>query len=167
MDLSVWLGNLWLVPEINERVFDLGREALAEQERQVSEVRSRGPALLAAGTVVASLLAKPVFHNGHPHGFLEILGTAIGLVGAAGVLVFVVLLMRPYELGFSVKAAETYKELFNLGIVDQPLVDLTLAETFDDRRAANAGVVRSLTAFLSLALTALVVETIGLAAAAA
>ena len=155
------------MPEINERVFDLGREALAEQERQVSEVRSRGPAVLAAGTVVASLLAKPVFHGGHPHGALEIVATALGLAGAAAVLVFVVLLMRPYELGFSVNAAETYRQLFNLGIVDQPLVDLTLAETFDERRAANAGVVVSLTTLLSLALGALVVETVGLAAAAA
>jgi hypothetical protein len=155
------------VPEINERVFELGRGALAEQERQVSEVRSRGPALLAAGTVVASLLAKPVFHDGHPHGVLEVIATTVGLVGAASVLVFVVLLMRPYELGFSVNAAETYRQLFNLGIVDQPLVDLTLAETFDDRRAANADVVRSLATFLTLALAALVIETIGLAAAAA
>jgi hypothetical protein len=155
------------VPEINERVFDLGREALAEQERQVSEVRSRGPALLAAGTVVASLLAKPVFDHGHPHGLLEIVASTVGFLGAACVLVFVVLLMRPYELGFSVNAAATYRELFNQGILEQPLVDLTLAETFDDRRAANAGVVRLLTTFLSLALAALVVETTGLAVAAA
>lgn len=42
-----------------ERIFGLATEALAEQERQVSELRGRGTGLLAAGAVVASLLAKP------------------------------------------------------------------------------------------------------------
>jgi hypothetical protein len=155
------------MPEISERIFELGREALAEQERHVADVRGRGPALLAAGTVVASLLAKPVFHDGHPSGAVEVTATAAGVLGVAAVLLFVVLLLRPYEMGFSVKAADTYRELFNHGIVDQPLVDLTLAETFDERRAENAEVVRSLTGFLAWALAALVVETFGLALAAA
>jgi hypothetical protein len=43
-----------------ERMFQLGLEALAEQERQVAEVRTRGSALLAAGAVIASLLVKPL-----------------------------------------------------------------------------------------------------------
>jgi hypothetical protein len=32
---------------------------------------------------------------------VEVAATAIGLLGAAGVLLFVVMLLRPYELGFS------------------------------------------------------------------
>ncbi len=44
-----------------ERIYELGAEALGEQERQVAEVRGRGATLLAAGAVIASLLATPVF----------------------------------------------------------------------------------------------------------
>jgi hypothetical protein len=90
------------VASFEERMYELGAEALAEQERQVAEVRGRGATLLAAGAVIASLLATPVFDGEHPHGFAEISATAIGLLGSTGVLLFVVLLLRPYELGFSV-----------------------------------------------------------------
>lgn len=96
-------------------MYELGSEALAEQERQVAEVRGRGATLLAAGAVIASLLAKPVFDGEHPHGFAEISGTAIGLLGSAGILVFVVLLLRPYELGFSVKAGGDVSGLVGTG----------------------------------------------------
>jgi hypothetical protein len=150
-----------------ERVYGLGLEALAEQERQVAEVRSRGSTLLAAGAIIASLLAKPVFHGGHPDGLLQILAAGVGLLGAGGVLVFVVLLLRPYKLGFSVNATETYRTLWEQDILEQPMVDLALAEAFEERRARNAEVTERLTTFLGIALMALVFETAGLAAAAA
>jgi hypothetical protein len=66
-----------------------------------------------------------------------------------------------------VNATATYRELFNNDIVDQPLVDLALAETFDQRRAENREVVRQITRCLGLALAALTVETVGFASAAA
>lgn len=94
-----------------ERIYELGSEALAEQERQVAEIRSRGSTLLAGAAVVVSLLAHPVFDDGHPHGFGEWAATVAGLVGAGGVLIFVVQLLRPYELGFSVNAGATYRAL--------------------------------------------------------
>src|SRR4051794_31391229 len=122
---STRVGKLETVPEIAERMYELGLGALAEQERQLAEVRSRGPALLAGGTVVASLLARPVFHGDHPSGFWEVAATIAGVGGAAAVLAFVVLLLRPYQMGFSVRATDTYIELFNQSIVEQPLVDLT------------------------------------------
>jgi hypothetical protein len=50
-------------------MFQLGTEELAEQERHVAELRSRPPALLAVGAVVASLLAKAVFSGPHPRGW--------------------------------------------------------------------------------------------------
>jgi hypothetical protein len=84
-----------------ERVYELGTAALAEQERQVVETRGRGTAIIAAGAVITSLLAKPVFHGGHPHGSFEVAAAAAGLLGCAGVLLFVVLLLRPREMGFS------------------------------------------------------------------
>ncbi|MGH2805371.1 MAG: hypothetical protein ACRDL4_20400, partial [Thermoleophilaceae bacterium] len=146
---------------------ELGSEALAEQERQVAELRGRGATLLAAGAVIASLLAKPVFDSNHPHGFAEIAATTIGLLGSAGVLVFVILLLRPYELGFSVKAGATYRALWEQGVLEQPMVDLALAEAFEERRTGNAKVVQRLVSFLALTLVSVVLETAGLATAAA
>ncbi|HTB50964.1 MAG TPA: hypothetical protein VK701_08315 [Solirubrobacteraceae bacterium] len=150
-----------------ERIYQLGLEALAEQERQVAEVRSRGSTLLAAGAVIASLLAKPVFHDGHPDGALKVLATVVGLLGAGGLLLVVVLLLRPYELGFSVNAPATYRALWDKGILEQPMVDLALADAFEEQREANSRAVRRLVWFLGVALGALVLETAGLAAAAA
>jgi hypothetical protein len=150
-----------------ERIYSLGVDALAEQERQVAEVRGRASVLLAAGAVVPSLLAKSVFHGDHPEGLLEIVAATVGLIGAGGVLVFVVLLLRPYDLGFSMQAGETYRELFKLDILDQPMIDLALAEALDQRRKENANNVKRLVQWLALALASLVVETTGLALAAA
>jgi hypothetical protein len=150
-----------------ERIYQLGSEALAEQERQVAEVRSRGSTLLAAGAVIASLLAKPVFHGGHPSGPAETFATVVGLIGAGGLLVFVVMLLRPYQLGFSVNAKTTYRVLWEKEILEQPMVDLALAEAFEEQKEENTKTVRRLVWFLGLALGALVLETAGLAAAAA
>jgi hypothetical protein len=150
-----------------ERIYELGVAALADQERQVAEVRGRGATLLAAGAVIASLLAKPVFHGSHPNGSWEIAGTVVGLLGCAGVLLFVLLLLRPYRLGFSVKAGVTYRALWDQGILEQPMIDIALAEAFEKRREENAKVVKGLVWFLALALASLLLETIGLATAAA
>lgn len=150
-----------------ERIYELGSGALADQERQVADARGRGTPILAAGAVIASLLAKPVFHSGHPHGWLEISATVLGIAGCAGLLVFVVLLLRPAELGFSVKAGATYRSLWEQGILEQPTVDLALGEAFEERREENAEVVGRLVLFLAWALGSLVLETAGLAVAAA
>jgi hypothetical protein len=150
-----------------ERIYQLGAEALAEQERQVSEIRTRGAALLAAGAVIASLLAKPVFQMGHPKRGVEVLATVSGLIGAAGLLVFVVLLLRPYALAFCVSAPATLRGLWDQGIHQQPMVDLALADAFEKRREANTRIVRRLVVLLRLALAALVLETAGLGVAAA
>jgi hypothetical protein len=155
------------VTSFEERIFQIGLEALAEQERQVAEVRSRGSTLLAAGVVIASLLAKPVFQGGHPDGALETFATVVGLLGAVGLLVFVVLLLRPYELGFTLNAPATYRALWDEGMLGQPMVDLALADAFEERRERNLRIVRRLSWFLGVALGALVLETAGLAAAAA
>jgi hypothetical protein len=155
------------VASFEERIYQLGAEALAEQERQVAQIRSRASTLVAAGAVIASLFAKPVFHDGHPTGAGEMTTTVVGVIGAAGLLLFVVLLLRPYELGFSVDAPLTYRALWDKGILDQPMVDLALADAFDEQRQQNAQVVRRLARFLGIALGALIVETAGLGAAAA
>jgi hypothetical protein len=150
-----------------ERIYELGAEALAEQERQVAEIRGRSSALLAAAAVVPSLLARGVFHGRHPVGFAQVGATTLGLIGAAGVLISAVLLLRPYELGFSVKGGATYRELWDRNMLEQPMVDIALAEAFEERRRQNAGTVVLLVRFLAVALASLVLETAGLAVAAA
>jgi hypothetical protein len=77
------------------------------------------------------------------------------------------LLLRPYELGFSVKAEVTYQALWEQGVLEQPRVDIALAEAFEERRNANGEVVRRLVLFLTLTLVSAVLETAGLATAAA
>ncbi|HZI91380.1 MAG TPA: hypothetical protein VFD31_07115 [Thermoleophilaceae bacterium] len=91
----------------------------------------------------------------------------IGLLGSSGVLLFVVLLLRPYEFGFSVRAGATYRALWEQGITEQPMVDIALAEAFEERREDNANGVKRLVFWLSLALASLVVQTAGLSTAAA
>jgi len=155
------------VATFEERIYSLGIDALAEQEREVAEVRSRASVLLAAGAVVPSLLAKSVFHGGHPQGLAQIVAAYAGVAGAAGVLIFAVLLLRPYELGFSMKAGETYRELWEQDVLEQPMIDLALADALDERREENATTVKRLVRWLALALGSLVLETAGLALAAA
>lgn len=156
-----------LVASFEERIYELGREALAEQERQVSELRGRGTALLAAGAVITGLLARPVFAHGHPHGALEVTATSVGLLGAGALLGAVIVLIVPYELGFSVRAGAAYRELWNADLLTQPGVDLALADAFDERRRLNEEIVGRLSGALTGALLALVVQTAGLATAAA
>lgn len=155
------------MPNFEERIYELGTEALAEQERQVAEVRSRGATLLAAGAVIGSLLAKPVFSGDHPDGTAETLAAVLGVFAAGALLIFVVLLLIPREMGYSVNARATYQALWDQQILQQPMVDLALADAFDERREQNSGVVSQLVSFLAWALAALTLETVGLATAAA
>jgi hypothetical protein len=155
------------VASFEERVYQLGLEELAEQERQVAEVRGRAPALLAAGAVVPSLLARAVFHGHHPHGLGEVLCTGLGLLGAAVLLVATGMLLWPRELAFSVDARATYQALWDQQILEQPMLDLVLADTFHDRREDNMGVVTKMKTLLGATVMALVVEAAGFAAAAA
>lgn len=80
-----WMAHSLPVVGFSERIYDLGVEALAEQERQVAELRSRGAALLAAAAVVVSLLTRSTFDGRHPDGVAEVVALAIGLLGSAGV----------------------------------------------------------------------------------
>jgi hypothetical protein len=54
--------------------------------------------------------------------------------------VFVVLLLRPYDLAFSVNAPATYRALWDQGILEQPLVDLALADAGTHEGGQTAGV---------------------------
>jgi hypothetical protein len=151
---------------VEERMFQLGADELAEQERAVAQLRSRPPAMLAAGAVVPSLLASAVFTGPHPRG-VEIVFTVLGIVGGIVLLVATLLMMLPYEMGFSLDASFTYQWLFNEGILEQPGVDYVLADALHERRVKNQKVVDKLTRYLTAAVVALAVEAAGFAIAAA
>jgi hypothetical protein len=63
------------------------------------------------------------------------------------------------------EAGATYRALWEQGTLEQPMVDLALAEAFEQRREENSAVVKRLVLFLALG--SLVLETAGLAVAAA
>jgi hypothetical protein len=152
---------------IEERMLELAKEALAEQERHVADMRTRGATVLAAGGVVGGLVGKEIFSGGHPDGGLEWLCAAIG-VGAAVVLVAsVIALFVLRRLAFSMDARATYAWLFNNGITAQPLVDLEIADRLAQTREENDDAAQTLRRSLHRALGALVVLTAALATGAA
>lgn len=119
--------------------------------------------MLAAGAVVPSLLAHAVFAGPHPRGW-EVVFVGLGVLA---LLVATLLMMLPYEMGFSLDASFTYQWLFSEGVVEQPGVDYVLADALHDRRLANQTVVDKLTRYLTAAVVALAVEAAGFAIAAA
>ncbi len=130
------------------------------------EVRTRGAALLGVGAVIASLLAAPVFRGPHPEGWLETITAGVGLLACVATLLFAVQLLRPDALGFSLKPAAAYRALWKQESVEQPQVDLALAEELEAREEANGVAVARLALYLELTLVAIAAETAGLAAAA-
>ena len=151
---------------VEERMYQLGAEELAEQERSVAQLRSRPPAIVAAGAVVPSLLAHAVFAGPHPRGW-EVVFVGLGILGGIVLLIATLLMMLPYEMGFSLDVPFTYRWLFNEGILEQPAVDYVLADALHERRLANQTVVDKLTRYLTAAVVALAVEAAGFAVAAA
>ncbi len=154
-------------PELGERALELAKDALAEQERQVADLRTRGTTLLAVGGVVAGLLGKETFADGHPDGRLEWITAGAGLVGVVGLIASVLGLLRLRDLAFSMDARAAYTWFFTNGITDQPLVDLELADRFVQTRLNNEAALASLRKHLQRALLGLAASVAGLAAAAA
>jgi hypothetical protein len=108
-----------------------------------------------------------VFGGAHPAGVSEAVAAVVGLVGSAALLVCVALLLMPDDLGFSVKVGATYGALWDADILEQPGIDLALADAFEERRSRNAEVVARLVRYLAVALGALIAESAGFAVAAA
>jgi hypothetical protein len=91
--------------------------------------------LLAAGAVIASFLAKPIFDGDHPHGFAEIAATVIGLLGSGGVLG----LQADQRAGTRL-CAEAAQTIFNLerGAAQPVAVDAALRKPLAGNRVTSA-----------------------------
>ena len=155
------------MPEIAERMLELARDALAEQERHVAELRTRGAAVLGAGGVIGGLLGKEVFAGVHPNGWLEWSCAVLGIAAAITLIGCTVALFSLRTLAFSMDARKTYAWLFNHQVISQPLVDLELADRLVATREENANAVETLRRSLLGAIAALVVLSAGFAVAAA
>lgn len=77
------------MPTPVEGIYDLALRSLDEQERQLGELRARLAPVVAAGGLGITLLARSVFTGTHPEGPWELMGTVVGLVGAAVLVVAV------------------------------------------------------------------------------
>lgn len=148
-------------------MFELAKDALAEQERQLSEMRTRSTAIIGLGGVVGGLLGKEVFTGNHPSGATGWVAAGVGLLAAVLLLVSVMRVFGLRRLGFSLDAEASYAWLYSHGVTTQPAVDLELVERFSRTREENQEIIRGLERWFARALTALVVMTAGLATAAA
>lgn len=155
------------MPDIAERMFELAKDALAEQERQVSELRTRSTAIVGLGGVIGGLLGKQVFIGDHPVGGVEWAAAGVGLVAAAMLLLSATRVFRLRRLGFSLDAEASYAWLYANGVTTQPAVDLELSERFSRTREDNRRIIQRLERWFAAALAALVLMTAGLATAAA
>jgi hypothetical protein len=152
---------------LEERIYELGAEALAEQERLVAETRARGATIVAVAILIASLLAGPALRRGQTAGTVYTAAMVVGLTGCAGVLICVALLLRPRDLGFNVKPVATYRSLWEREITDPSSANIVLTESLEERQESNRPIVERLALLLSSALASLLLEATGLALAAA
>lgn len=155
------------MPDIGERAFELAKDASSEQERHVSDLRTRGVGLLGAGGVVAGLLGESLFRASHPDGGIEWLFLGLASLSAVVLIVATVALLAPRRLAFSVDARAAYEEVFVAGLTEQPLLDLQLAETLVTYRAQNEDAVATLRTAFRCCLGGFVALTSFLAAGAA
>ncbi|MCW2982764.1 MAG: hypothetical protein JWR63_334 [Conexibacter sp.] len=155
------------MPEIAERMLELAKEALAEQERQVADMRTRAATILGAGGVIGGLLGPQAFAGPHPTTGWDWLTLITGLVAAAALLVCALLVFTLRSLAFSMNATATYTWLYNNGLTVQPYVDLELADRLVTTRDVNNEAVTPMRWWFRGALGSLVVMTAALATAAA
>lgn len=106
------------MPDPRERIYDLALRALDEQERQVGDLRGRLAPVVAAGGVGVTLLSRPAFQGTHPNGWVEITATAVGLVGAGGVVLATAYLLLSRPLAFSVDARAALAAAEELDLLD-------------------------------------------------
>ena len=89
-------------------MYDVGRDALADQEALVAGVRERTGTLLAAHALVASFLGGTTIRETglDAWGWIAVGLLVLGLVAAAA-------LLAPWKLKFSVDAHRLYAELYD------------------------------------------------------
>lgn len=148
-------------------VYDLARDALAEQERQVGELRGRLTPVLAASGLAATLLTPLAFRGAHPTGVAETLCALLGLLGMGIVLVGALHVLLPRRLTFGATAESAMGFLASHAIGDERAFYAAMVVALDEQRAVNLSRILALHVAITVMLGGMLLEVCGLAAAAA
>jgi hypothetical protein len=115
-----------------EVLYELGRSALQQQERQVAELRARTQALLAGAALIASLFGAVAIDRAGLNGPSIAALVALSLSVSAGVYV-----LTPHRMQFVVDVHDVHRELYRPEGEDIGVIQTRLGYTFQDFRSAN------------------------------
>jgi hypothetical protein len=154
-----------------ETFYDLAVRSLEAQERQVASLRTRTGTLVAAATVIATVLAQNVFATSRPDAWLPWLATTVGLAGGVLLLLASIYVLRSHDVAFSVgDAATAFEHAVDFGGLeddDPEGLHTGLTYILSDIHGKNAPTVERLKTAFAVALAGLLAETVGLGLAAA
>jgi hypothetical protein len=155
------------MPEPLARLYDLALRSLEEQERRASELRSRLAPVIAAGGLGTTLLAGPVFRAGHRHGWIELMATAVALLGLLGALGGAAFLLRGRIFTEELDPEESMERLARTGALhDADDFYASIIAALSSRRASAQEAVQRLETAFTVTLCGILVELCGFAAAA-
>lgn len=152
------------MPDPLAHVYDLARDALAEQERQVAELRGRLTPVLAASGLAATLLTPLAFRD--PAGSLTTACGVVGLVGIVVVLLSALYVLAPRSLSFGWNASRALDAVGKRGVADVSVFYAQAIVGLDGRSIENLRVILRLHTAVTLMLCGMLLEVCGLAVAA-
>jgi len=151
------------VATLEEVTYDLARQALADQAREIEDLRGRSTSLVVAAVAVAGLLARPATEGDQG---LRVLVAAMGFVAGLVVILAVAEVLRHRRFDFSVDAFALYRAAWD-DRRHSARYYVRIASALRIARRDNEVMVAVVRRAHSLALGALVVEAVGLALATA
>ena len=126
------LAFIGMPESLAEVLYELGRAALEQQERQVAELRARTQALLAGAALIASFLGATAIDRGGLSGPSVGALIVLGLSVLAGVYV-----LLPHRMQFVLDVRDVHRELYDASGEDVGAIQTRVAYTFQDFRSAN------------------------------
>ena len=121
------------MPEsLAEVLYELGRAALEQQERQVAELRARTQAVLAGAALIASFFGATAIDRSGLNGPAVAALTVLGITVSACVYV-----LLPHRMQFVVDVRDLHRELYDAAGEDIGVIQTRVAYTFLDFRTTN------------------------------
>jgi hypothetical protein len=125
--------RFWVMPQsLAEVLYELGRAALEQQERQVAELRARTQALLAGAALIASFFGAAAIERAGLNGPSIAALVVLSLSVSAGVYV-----LAPHRMKFVLDVHDVHRELYEPESEKIGMIQTRLAYTFQDFRSAN------------------------------
>jgi hypothetical protein len=136
-------------------LYELGRAALEQQERQVAEVRARTQALLAGAALIASFFGATAIDRA------GLIAPAIAALVVLGLSVIAsVYVLMPHRLRFVLDVHDVHRELYDPASEDIGLIQTRVAYTFQEFRITNKGTVDRLFQAFATGTALLVVQVV-------